>query len=59
MHETISRLPDAPDAHDPAAMAALVDPDYRRHWARLYLGPVEQGGTAIDEAVRHLSGTSG
>jgi len=25
-------------------------------WARLYMEPVEQGGAAIDEAVRHLSG---
>ena len=25
-------------------------------WARLYMEPVEQGGVAIDEAVRHLSG---
>lgn len=28
-------------------------------WARLYMEPVEQGGTAIDEAVRHLSGSTG
>ena len=27
-------------------------------WARLYMEPVEQGGLAIDEAVRHLSGSS-
>ncbi len=27
-------------------------------WARLYMEPVEQGGAAIDEAVRHLSGSS-
>jgi ketosteroid isomerase-like protein len=26
-------------------------------WARLYMEPVEQGGAAIDEAVRHLSGS--
>ena len=25
-------------------------------WARLYMDEVEQGGVAIDEAVRHLSG---
>ncbi len=135
MHETISRLRDALNAHDPAAMMALFDPDYRSeqplhpqrgfggrdqvaanwtrmfdgipdfeagvvkestdgttswsewvwrgshrdgtpflmkgvtimglgddgaiHWARLYMEPVEQGGAAIDEAVLHLSGTSG
>jgi hypothetical protein len=28
-------------------------------WARVYMEPVEQGGVAIDEAVRHLSGASG
>jgi hypothetical protein len=27
-------------------------------WARLYMEPVEHGGTAIDEAVLHLSGSS-
>ena len=27
-------------------------------WARLYMEPVEQGGAAIDEAVRHLSGST-
>ncbi len=135
MHETIARLRDALNAHDPAAMVALFDPDYRSEqpihpqrgfggrdqvaanwtqmfdgipdfeagvvkestdgttswsewvwrgshrdgtpflmkgvtimglgddgailWARLYMEPVEQGGAAIDEAVRHLSGTSG
>jgi ketosteroid isomerase-like protein len=26
-------------------------------WARLYMEEVEQGGSAIDEAVRHLSGS--
>jgi hypothetical protein len=26
-------------------------------WARLYMEPVEQGGAAIDEAVRHLTGS--
>ena len=31
--------------------------DGRIHWARLYMEEVEQGGTAIDEAVRHLSGS--
>jgi len=28
-------------------------------WARLYMEPVEQDSVAIDEAVRHLSGSSG
>ena len=28
-------------------------------WARLYVEPVEQGGAAIDDAVRQLSGTTG
>ena len=28
-------------------------------WMRLYMEPVEQGGAAIDEAVRQLSGTTG
>jgi hypothetical protein len=28
-------------------------------WARLYMEPVEQGGAAIDEAVRQLSGSAG
>jgi hypothetical protein len=28
-------------------------------WARLYMEPVEQSGTAIDEAVRHLSRSTG
>jgi ketosteroid isomerase-like protein len=28
-------------------------------WARLYMEEVEQGGAAIDEAVRHLSGANG
>ena len=27
-------------------------------WGRLYMEPVEQGGVTIDEAVRHLSGSS-
>ena len=27
-------------------------------WARLYMEPVEQGGAAIDEAVRQLSGSA-
>jgi ketosteroid isomerase-like protein len=28
-------------------------------WMRLYMEPVEQGGAAIDETVRHLSGSTG
>jgi len=28
-------------------------------WARLYMEPVEQSGAGIDDAVRHLSGSSG
>jgi ketosteroid isomerase-like protein len=28
-------------------------------WARLYMEPVEQGGAAIDESVRQLSGSAG
>jgi limonene-1,2-epoxide hydrolase len=28
-------------------------------WARLYMEPVEQGGAAIEETVRQLSGSSG
>ena len=28
-------------------------------WARLYMEPVEQGGAAIDEVVRQLSGSGG
>lgn len=135
MHETISRLRDAMNRHDPDGMVALFAPNYRSEeplhpqggfggrdqvgatwsrmfegipdfeagvvkestdgatswsewvwrgshrdgtpflmkgvsvfgltddgaiaWARLYMEPVEQGGAAIDEAVRHLSGTSG
>jgi ketosteroid isomerase-like protein len=27
-------------------------------WARLYMEPVEQGGAAIEESVRHLSGAT-
>jgi len=28
-------------------------------WMRLYMEPVEQGGVAIDDAVRQLSGATG
>jgi hypothetical protein len=28
-------------------------------WARLYMEPVEQGGVAIDEVVRQMSGSGG
>jgi hypothetical protein len=33
--------------------------DGRISWARLYMDRVEQGGAAIDEAVRKLSGSTG
>jgi hypothetical protein len=29
------------------------------NWARLYMEPVEQGGAAIEETVRQLSGSTG
>ena len=35
-----------------------LDDDGLIAWARLYMEPVEQGGAAIDEAVRQLSGAS-
>jgi len=35
-----------------------LDDDGLIVWMRLYMEPVEQGGAAIDEAVRQLSGAS-
>jgi hypothetical protein len=37
---------------------AGLDDDGLIVWMRLYMEEVEQGGAAIDDAVRQLSGTS-